>query len=155
MIKIKHLRYTLIIFIVFFLQNCQLKEPLKTHGINYLENRYKTLEVNKTNSNDVIKTLGSPHSTSLKEDQIWFYFERTITRGEYLKLGKNILKDNNVLVLRFDKFGILVNKNFLDKSEMKKIKYTEATTENPVSKKSFINAFLSSVKEKRYGKRKF
>ena len=74
-----------------------------------MENRYNILEVNKTNSNDVIKLLGQPHTKSIKNESDWFYFERTITRGEFQKLGRNILKENNVLALRFDKFGIFLN----------------------------------------------
>ena len=50
-IKSKH---RIIFFSIFlcFLSNCNLKEPSKTHGINYLDNRYKSLIVNKTNTND-------------------------------------------------------------------------------------------------------
>jgi len=154
MIKTKHFEYIFITILFFFLQNCQFKEPLKTHGINYLENRYNILEINKTNSNDVIKLLGQPHTKSIKNESDWFYFERTITRGEFQKLGRNILKENNVLALRFDKFGILQDKEFLDKQDMNNISYSTASTENVVRRSSFINNFLSSIKEKMYSNRR-
>ena len=35
------------------------------------------------------------------------YIERVLTKGEYLKLGQNILKTNNILILNFDKYGVL------------------------------------------------
>ena len=35
------------------------------------------------------------------------------------------LKENNVLVLKFDKYGILKKKNFYDKNDIKKIKFSE------------------------------
>ena len=41
-----------------------------------------------------------------------FILERVLTKGEYHKLGKNILKSNNVLILEFDKYGILKKKIF-------------------------------------------
>ena len=47
MIKTKHIKSIIIILSLILLQNCQVKRTTKTHGINYLENRYKILEVNK------------------------------------------------------------------------------------------------------------
>ena len=41
----------------------------------------------------------------------WIYIERVLTKGEFHKLGQNVLKENNVLVLTFDKYGILKIKN--------------------------------------------
>ena len=38
---------------------------------------------------------------------------------------------------------------------MKKVRYSKSTTENNVSQQSFVGKFLSSVKQKMYGKRKF
>ena len=65
------------------------------------------------------------------------------------------LLENNVLVLNFDKYGIVTKKEFFSKEDMKKIKYSEMSTENPVSKQSFVATFLQSVRQKMYGKRKF
>ena len=39
-------------------------------------------------------------------------FERIFTKGEYHKLGRNLLKTNNVLIVEFDKFGVLKIKFF-------------------------------------------
>ena len=152
-VKRKHL----LIFTIFFLllQNCQLKEPTKTHGINYLQNKYKILEVDKTNSNDVLNILGTPHTKSLKNDNTWIYFERTLTRGEMHKFGKNVLKSNNVLEIKFNNVGIIKSKKIYNKDNMVKVKYSDLETQNSVTKKSFINGFLQSVREKMYGKNKF
>ena len=38
---------------------------------------------------------------------------------------------------------------------MKKINYSKKNTENTVTQQSFVGKFLSSVKEKMYGKNKF
>ena len=138
-----------------FLQNCSLKEPNKSHGINFLENREKILVVNKTNQNDVIKLIGNPHTISISDKNTWVYFERTISKGKLVKLGQEVLKKNNVLELKFDKYGILKNKKIYTKDDMKKVKYSTSTTENNVTQQSFVGKFLSSVKQKMYGKRKF
>ena len=84
----------------------------KNHGIVFLENRANKLIINKSNKNDVIKDYREPHSKSIDNENEWIYFESVLTKGEYHKLGQHILKTNNVLVLNFDKFGILKKKNF-------------------------------------------
>ena len=150
----KHYKKIYIIFFLFLLNNCQLKEPNKPHGINFLENREKKLTIGKTNKNDVIKIIGSPHSTSLTSEETWIYFERTITRGKLIKMGQNVLKVNNILELKFDKYGVLAKKKFFNKDDMNKIVYSKKETENNVSANSFVGKFLSSVRQKMYGQRK-
>ena len=144
------------LFIVLFiiLAGCQLQEPTKNHGIMFLENRSNQLIVNKSNKNDVIKIIGQPHSKSINDDDIWIYLERTLSKGKYHKLGQHILKKNNTLVLKFDKFGILKSKKIYDKNNTNKIAFSEKKTQNELSKKSFVESFLSSVKQKMYGNRK-
>ena len=85
---------------------CNQNEVIKTHGIAYLEKREKLIIVNETNKNDTISILGQPSTKGMVEDNLWIYIERTITRGKLLKLGKNYIKKNNVLVIEFDKYGI-------------------------------------------------
>ena len=146
----KHIKNIFFILIVFFLTSCQIQEQTNNHGILYLENRSKKLHVNKTNSNDVLKIMGSPQITSISDKKTWFYIERTLSKGKFHKLGKNVLKKNNVLVLEFDKFGILKNKVFLDKEDKKKLAFSKDITTNEITQKSFIAKFLSSVREKMY-----
>ena len=153
--KIEHLKNFIFFFLIFILSNCQLKEPIKGHGINFLENRSKNITLNKSNKNDVITVLGNPHTTSIDDDNLWFYFDRKISSGSIMKFGDRDLLENNVLVLNFDKYGILTQKEFYSKEDMKKIKYSEMKTENPVTQKSFVSSFLQSVRQKMYGKRKF
>ena len=143
----KNLLY-LLVFII--LISCKLQEPLKTHGIIFLENRSQKLVLNKSNKNDVIKIMGRPH---IKEDEInqsWIYLERILSKGKYHKLGRHILKENNVLVLNFDKYGVLKNKQFLKKEDLKKLEFSQKITENELTQKSFVQKFLQSIKQKMY-----
>ena len=153
--KIKHLKNVIYIALMFILSNCQLKEPIKGHGINFLENRSKKITLNKSNKNDVINILGNPHTTSIDDQNLWFYFDRKISGGSIINFGDTDLLENNVLVVNFDKYGIVEQKEFYSKEDMKKIQYSEMKTENPVSKQSFVASFLQSVRQKMYGKRKF
>ena len=148
---IKKFHNNLIYLLVFIiLISCKLQEPLKTHGIIFLENRSQKLVVNQSNKDDVIRIMGRPH---IKEDEInqsWIYLERILSKGKYHKLGRHILKENNVLVLNFDKYGVLKNKQFLKKEDLKKLEFSQKITENELTQKSFIQKFLQSIRQKMY-----
>ena len=148
-----HFNLVFLLFSLFILLGCQLQDPNKNHGILFLENRSNKLILNKTNQNDVIKIIGNAHSKSIDDKNIWLYFERILGKGKYHKLGRHILKESNALVLTFDKYGILQDKKFYTKEDMKKMSFTKKETENQLSKKSFVESFLSSVKQKMYGNR--
>ena len=146
----------LILLIISFLliSACQRNEVIKTHGIAYLEKREKLIIVNKSNKNDTVQVLGQPATKGMTNDNIWIYIERTRTRGKLLKLGRNYLKKNNVLLLEFNKYGILAKKEFFDKEDMKRVNFAEAITENDIKKENFVYGFLSSIRQKMEQKRK-
>ena len=131
-----------------------MKEPTKNHGILFLENRSKQLTSNKNNKNDVLRLIGNPHSKSFNDENTWIYIERVLTKGSFHKLGQNVLKTNNILVLTFNKYGILKEKQFFDKSDLNKVKFSKKITENNLAKRSYLESFLSSIKSKMYSNRK-
>ena len=147
--KIFYLFITLV-----FIVACQRNEVIKTHGIAYLEKREKLIFVNKSNKNDTIKIFGQPSTKGMTDDNLWIYIERTKTRGKLLKLGRNYLKKNNVLVLEFDKYGILKKKEFYNKDKMQKVSFSKDITENELRTENFIQSFLASVRQKMLSKRK-
>ena len=137
-----------------FIAGCQRNEVLKTHGIAYLEKREKLIVVKKSNKNDTINVLGNPATKGMTDDNLWIYIERTKTRGKLLKLGRNYLKKNNVLILEFDKYGVLSKKKFYDKENMNQIKFAKTITPNELRKENFIHSFLSSIRQKMEQSRK-
>ena len=143
----KKINYFLLITAI-LLTSCQRNEVIKTHGISYL------IVVNESNKIDAIKVLGQPATKGMTDDNLWIYIERTKTRGKMLKLGRNYLKKNNVLILEFDKYGILNKKEFFDKSKMNNVKFAKTITENNIKKENFIYSFLSSIRQKTLQKRK-
>ena len=98
--------------------------------------------------------MGQPSTKGMTDDNLWIYIERTRTRGKLLKLGRNYLKKNNVLILEFDKFGILRKKEFYDKNDMNEINFAKKITENDIKKENFIYSFLSSIRQKMEKKKK-
>tara|TARA_B100000579_G_C22693842_1_gene786406 strand:- start:96 stop:548 length:453 start_codon:yes stop_codon:yes gene_type:complete len=143
----------LFILIYFFITGCQQNKVIKTHGIAYLENREKLIIVKESNKNDTVKILGQPSTKGMNDQNLWIYIERTNTRGKMIKLGKTYLVKNNVLVLEFDKYGILIRKEFYDKNEMNRIAFAKDETENEIMKENFIYSFLSSVRQKMLNRR--
>ncbi len=138
----------LLLISLVFLTECQRTKLSKTHGISYLDKREKLIIVNKSNKNDAIKVLGQPATKGMTDDNLWIYIERTITRGKILKLGGSELTKNNVLVLEFDKYGVLNNKTFYDKKNIKDIKFAKAITVNDIKRENFVYSFLASIRQK-------
>ena len=76
-----------------------------------------------------------------------------MTKGKLIKLGQNVLKTNNILELKFDKYGVLTDKKIYNKDDMNKVAYSNKETDNNVSQQSFVTKFLSSVRQKMYGRK--
>ncbi len=137
-----------------FLIGCQRNEIIKTHGISYLDKKEKLIVINQSNKNDTISILGQPSTKGMTDDNLWIYIERTRTRGTILKLGRNYIKKNNVLIIEFNKYGIVGKKEFYDKESMKQVNFAKTITENDIKKENFIYSFLASIRQKMETKRK-
>jgi outer membrane protein assembly factor BamE (lipoprotein component of BamABCDE complex) len=140
----------LIIIILTFLllSNCNRNPVINTHGVPFLDIKQKNLIIQETNKNDVKKVLGHPSTVAIFDNSIWIYIERTRTRGKLLKFGQNITSKNNVLALEFNEYGILIRKNFYNKSQINKINFTKDTTATVSRESKFIYNFLSSLRQK-------
>ena len=121
---------------------------VKHHGVPYLEKKQQEIKILNTNKNDVQSVLGPPSTTSSFDNDVWIYMERKTTVSKIKSLGKKKLLTNNVLVLEFDKKGLLVQKKFYDKEEMNKIKISSKKTNVLNKKDTFINSILVSLRQK-------
>ena len=121
---------------------------MKHHGVPLLEKKQTNLIVNETNKNDIIKILGIPSTKSKFDNDVWIYIERKQTQSELKNLGQMKIYKNNVLVIEIDDYGILKNKEFYNKDDMKDVKIVEATTDTGFKKNMFIYSFLSSMRQK-------
>ena len=140
--------HKIIIIIFLLLSNCQRNPVINTHGVPFLDIKQKNLIIKKTNKNDVRKFLGHPSTVGVFDNSIWIYIERTRTRGKLLKFGQNITSKNNVLTLEFNEYGILIKKDFYNKSQINKINFTKNTTDTITIEKNFVYSFLSSLRQK-------
>ena len=137
-----------IIFVSFIISNCSFKPVVKHHGVPFLEKKQLKLIVNKTNSNDIRKTLGNPSTTSKFDNDVWIYIERKQTQSKIKNLGRMKIFKNDVLVLEIDNYGILKKKEFYNIDNMEDIKVVDATTEAGFKRNSFIYDFMSSMRQK-------
>jgi len=138
----------IILTVLITFSHCSFNKVIKKHGVRNLENKQKQLSVNISNSNDIKQLLGPPSTTSTFDNNLWIYIERELTNEKLIKLGKEKLLRNNVLVIELDGRGILVSKKFYDINEMQEIDFSKLSTENKFSKKSFVYDFLSSMRQK-------
>ena len=106
----------------------------------------KKIQVNTSNTNDIIKIFGEPSTVSSFDNDVWIYIERKITNTHFF--GKRELVTNNVLVLEIDNKGILLSKKFYDMNDMNELNFNESQTDINYSKRSFIYSFLSSLRQK-------
>jgi outer membrane protein assembly factor BamE (lipoprotein component of BamABCDE complex) len=137
-----------IFFLFLILSNCSFEPVVKHHGVPSLEKKQKSLIIQKTNANDIIKILGSPSTKSKFDNDVWIYIERKQTQSRLKNLGRMKILKNDVLVLEIDDYGILNKKKFYNKDDMKNIKISEATTQSGFKKSSFIYEFMSSMRQK-------
>ena len=147
-IRSKHFKIVILLFLSVILFNCQNNKVVKSHGIIFLEKREKLIEANISNKNDVINILGEPHVKSIKDNDTWFYIERTKTKGGIHRLGNDIFLNNNVLVVKFNNLGILEEKLFYDKNKMNDHNFSKEVTDNVVTRGTFLDSFLSSLRNK-------
>ena len=137
------------LFVIFlFIANCTIDKVVKHHGVHYLEKKHKNLVLNISNKNDITTLLGPPSTKSTFDNDIWIYIEKKTSNKSILKLGKEKLVVNNVLVLEVNTKGLLVKKEFFDIDKMKDLKFSKKSTDNDYLKKSFIFDILASMRQK-------
>ena len=125
-----------------------MKQVVKHHGVPNLEKKHKTLLINSSNKNDIIKILGQPSSKSKFDNDTWIYIERKQTQSKLKNLGRMKIYKNDVLVLDIDKYGILKNKEFYDLQDMNNLNIVRSKTQAGYNRNSFIYNFMSSMRQK-------
>jgi len=116
--------------------------------VRNLEKKQNELSINQSNTNDIRSILGPPSTQSMFDNDLWIFIEREIEKEKILKLSKEKLIKNNVLILEINNQGLLVKKTFLNMNDMNNIKLSSLNTKNQYNKNSFIYDFLSSMRQK-------
>ena len=138
----------ILILLLFFTLSCSLNKVKNNHGVLSLENKINKIEINKSNSNDIINIFGPPSTKSTFDNNIWIYIERKKENRSIFKLGNQKIVKNNVAILEINSKGILKKKEIYDLNKMNKYKFTEDITDNNYEKNFYIYGVLSSLREK-------
>ena len=138
----------LILTIFIFIISCSANKLSNFHGSKSLEKKFSSIEKNKTNKNDLVKIIGQPSTISDFNTNKWFYIERMKKNQSLLKLGRQKIKKNNILIVEFDNKGILTTKKLLSLNDMKDIKYLEEITEKEFEQDNIIYNVFTSLREK-------
>ena len=118
------------------------------HGNKLLDKKYDIIKVNSTNKNDLLKLIGPPSSISDFDENKWFYIERLKTNQSIIKLGNQVIKKNNVLIVEFNNMGVIKNKEILNLENMNDLKYLKQTTEKDFKQDNVIYNIFTSLREK-------
>ena len=138
----------LILLVFFFTLSCSLNKVKNNHGVLSLEKKFNKIQVNKSNSNDIIKLFGPASTKSTFNNNIWIYIERKRTNSSIFKLGNQKTIKNNVVVLEINNKGLLSKKEIYDLNNMNKYKFSKNKTKKKYQKDSYIYGVLTSLREK-------
>ena len=138
----------IIIIFLFIITSCSTNKVVNNHGTLSLEKKLDKISLNISNINDVLKALGPPSTKSTFDENIWMYIERKKVNQSIFMLGKKKVIKNNVLLVQFNNQGMLINKEFYNINDLKKINFDEDITEKAYDKKTFISNIFSSFREK-------
>ena len=138
----------LFFFILFFFTlNCSINKVSSLHGFRFVDTKLDKIELNKSNKNDVRKIIGPPSSKSTFNNS-WLYFERKKTNQSLFKLGKKTISRNNILIIEFNKMGLVKDKTLLNLNDMNDIEIAEKKTEKDFTQDNFIYNLLSTLRNK-------
>ena len=142
------MRKVLYVILLCLISNCTLNKVVYHHGVHNLEKKQLKLRVNQSNKNDIIRLIGPPSTKSSFDNDIFIYIENKKSSSKITKFGKRELLANNVLILEIDNRGVLLDKKFFNKEDMKNLKFEKKITSNNYEKRSFIYSFMSSLRQK-------
>ena len=128
--------------------SCSFKNVVKHHGVHFLEKKQTKLKILETNTNDTKKILGYPSTKNTFDNDIWIYIERKTTVSQIQTLGKKKLLKNDVLVLEFDKKGLLIKKDFYNIKNMNKVIIAKDETDVLSKKDTFVRTIITNLRQK-------
>ena len=138
--------FLILLFII--ASGCKVNKVSKNHGFISLETKFEKIQINKTNKNDLIKTIGHPSSISEFDENKWFYIERKKTNQSLFKLGIKKINKNNILIVDFNNKGLVENKKLIDLNNMNDVKYVKKITQKEFDQDNTIYNIFSSLREK-------
>ncbi len=140
------MKYIKLYIICLILTNCaSFKQPNEVHGIKNIISKSQVLQENISNKNDVLKLIGYQPLIDPFDNNLWSYFEIVIEKN---KLGRKEFKKNNILIIKFNKKGIIAKVDTYNLTNMQNIKFSEKQTKSLALDDSIITKILNSSRKR-------
>ena len=141
------MKYIFLSLLFLFILNCSLNKVSNSHGSRFIDIKYDKILLNKSNKNDLRKLIGPPSSIS-KFTGNWFYIERKKTNQSIFKLGQKKILQNNIIIIEFNKMGIVSKKDLLNINDMNDIKISKEITTKKYGQDNALYDIFSSLRDK-------
>ena len=141
------MKYIFLSLLFLFILNCSLNKVSNSHGSRFIDKKYDQILLNKSNKNDLKKLIGPPSSIS-KFTGNWFYIERKKTNQSIFKLGQKKILQNNIIIIEFNKMGIVSKKDLLNINDMNDIKISKEITTKKYGQDNALYDIFSSLRDK-------
>ena len=136
----------IIYFLIFLLLSfCSPKKIENVFGVHNLLIKQKSLNLNQSNRNDILKILGEPLAKDFIDNNIWLFNE---TKEGVSYFGKKYIIKSDTIIVQFDNKGILINKQILNINQMKDLSFDEFKTASLSIDQSLFKQILSSTKKR-------
>lgn len=136
----------IIYFLIFLLLSfCSPKKIENVFGVHNLLIKQKSLNLNQSNRNDILKILGEPLAKDFIDKNIWLFNE---TKEGVSYFGKKYIIKSDTIIVQFDNKGILINKQILNINQMKDLSFDEFKTASLSIDQSLFKQILSSTKKR-------
>jgi outer membrane protein assembly factor BamE (lipoprotein component of BamABCDE complex) len=104
--------------------------------------RLAEIQPGQTTKDQVVKILGTPSSTSIFDDQTWYYISRKTKQVAFF--DKDVL-DQQVFVLNFDNRGVVKAIDHKDLADGRSIEPAPGATPAPGRELTFVEQIMGNV----------
>ncbi|MFT7434003.1 MAG: outer membrane protein assembly factor BamE (lipoprotein component of BamABCDE complex) [Alphaproteobacteria bacterium] len=140
MLKQTILTITVLCTVVFATSACTKR--METHGSIVKQERLDRIQIGSHTKNDVAELLGSPSATGTFNDKRWYYFTEKAAVGS---LGRSKLLEREIVIVDFDKQGVVSSLTFKSKDDAQKVNPSKKTTTTHGQTLGIIDQFINNL----------
>lgn len=126
--------------LIFCLASCS--PTIDHHGTLPDEDLIKTIKVGKNNRAEVAKILGTPSAVSTFDSETWYYVGSQASRLAFLE---SKLINRKILVIQFDKKGIVRGLGHKNKDDGRKIRLVDRVTPTSGKQLTILEQLIGNI----------
>lgn len=128
------------LFVILSLAACATN--VDDRGVMVDPDKIKQIEIGKSSITDVSSVLGSPGATSTFGDLTWYYISQ---KTETWAFRKPKIKQQNIVIVHFDKGGIVQAIDYKDLNDADFVKTVDQTTPSSESQLTIMQQMLGNI----------